>query len=146
MKRIVSLILVGVMLLSVTPTMALASASEQTITPLWINTNMITMDLYFNPDTGSGYTGEIVISILGQGGVSNIKATVTLYYKNIKGVWIGLDKVWNYDVNQPYLDIYEVFRSFPGKEFKVDLVLQVTKNGVTETITDYITGYCPTEY
>ena len=66
--------------------------------------------------------------------VSNITAGIKLYYKNSTGSWIEIDKGWDYNVNQMYLTVIESFSGVAGREYKIEVTANLTKNGVTEDI------------
>lgn len=108
------------------------------ITPKWDNTKTVELDLYFNTTIG-----QIDVAIMGDQDVSNITATVKLYYKNIFGIWVEMDQTWSYNVNQVYLSVNETFEAKSGRKYKVELTGYVTKNGYAEPISATTTQTCP---
>lgn len=113
-------------------------ADPNLVVPMWDNANTFVAYLTF-----SGTTGDIVSTIMGKTGVSNITAEVKLYYKNSSGSWVKDSREWNYDVDQMYLAITESFTGVPGREYKIEINATLTKNGVEEDISKSATGTCP---
>ena len=119
------------------PTVALAAVPEQ-ISPMWLNTRSMTADLSFD-----GARGNVVVTISGESGVTNIIASIKLYYKNLNGGWTELNFNWDYDVDDQFFAMHETFVATRGYEYKVDIEATLTRNGIEETITKTITGTCP---
>lgn len=140
MRKFISIILASVLLLSIIPVSAYGAVPDQ-ITPLWDNAMSITADMTFGGTSGT--RGEVLVTVTGHSGVSNITASAKLYYKNLSGGWTELKFNWNYDVDEIYLDIYETFVATRGYEYKLDIEITLTKNGIEETITDTVIATCP---
>lgn len=137
MKKIISILLTCVVILSVMP-VAIYGAVPEHIVPMWDNARTFTADLSF-----SQTTGDVTVTIMGQSGVTNISAEVKLYYKNTSGSWVEEPKDWDYNVNQMYLSITESFTGVAGREYKIEVEVNVKKNGITETLTETRTAVCP---
>ena len=136
-RRIISLFLTLVMVLSIMPA-AINAAVADPIIPLWDNVNTFNATLTFNSTTGN-----VKVNVIGQSGVSNITAEIRLYYKNTAGSWIEINKDWDYSVNQRYLIVSESFTGVAGREYKIEVSGTVTKNGYAEAISDTATATCP---
>lgn len=137
MKKIIAMLLTCVVMLSVMP-LAIYGAVPEQIMPMWDNTNSFSVDLDFNGSDGVAY-----VMVMGQSGVTNISAEVKLYYKNTSGVWVEDSKDWDYNVNQMFLSISESFTGIAGREYKIEVEVNVKKNGITETLTETKTAVCP---
>ena len=85
----------------------------------------------------------IDVTVSGKSGVTNITATIKLYYKNSSGGWTEILKNWTYDVDQRILCESESFTAVEGREYKIVLSAHLDKNGVTETVSKTATAVCP---
>lgn len=137
MKKIISILLTCVVILSVMP-MAIYGAVPEQIVPMWDNAYSFTADLDF-----TGTNGDVYVTVLGQSGVTNISAEIKLYYKNTSGAWVEEPKDWDYSVNQMILNVNESFTGVAGREYKIEVEVNVKKNGITETLTETKTAVCP---
>ncbi len=121
-----------------TISLTVSAALPDPITPMWDNVLSLNATLTFN-----GTTGNVSAFINGKSGVTNIDATVTLYYKNTNGVWVEQEKNWDYNTNQSLLGISETFTGARGVEYKIVVDATVTKGNVEETVSKTATATCP---
>ena len=121
-----------------TISLTVSAALPEPITPMWDNVLSLNATLSFN-----GTTGNVSAFINGKSGVTNIDATVTLYYKNTNGVWVEQEKDWDYNTNQSLLGISETFTGARGVEYKIVVEATVTKGNVEETVSKTATATCP---
>ena len=117
--------------------LTVSAAVPEPVIPRWDNSSGATAYLSFN-----GNVGTVEAYIVGATGVTNIDATVTLYYKTSAGEWIEIAKDWDYNVNQDSLSISETFIGIRGREHKIVVDATLTKNGVTETVSDSAIALC----
>ena len=117
-----------------TISLTVSAALPEPITPMWDNVLSLNATLSFNGTTGN---------VSGKSGVTNIDATVTLYYKNTNGVWVEQEKDWDYNTNQSLLGISETFTGARGVEYKIVVEATVTKGNVEETVSKTATATCP---
>lgn len=136
MKKLISIILTCVLMLSMLSVVTYGAAPEQ-ISPMWDNAHTFTAALKFTQTTG-----KITVTVVGQPGVTNISAEVKLYYKNSAGSWVK-EEDWTYDADQMYLTITESFTGTTGVEYKIEVEADVYKEGSTETLSRTVTAICP---
>ena len=135
-KRLISLILsIICMFLMCTPIFA---AQGNQITPQWENIKTLAATLTFNSNTGN-----VTVSVSGKSNVTNITATVNLYYKNTIGTWVEIEKDWSYNVNRQSLVILESFNATPGREYKIVVDGTVTMAGYVEDFSKTVISTCP---
>lgn len=133
-KRLISIIIVTICLIScVMPLIVYASE----IMPRWDNASKVNANIGF-----VGTSGVVSVNIQGIDGVSNISATATLYHKNWLGIWVESGEEWSYNVNQSYLSASESFTGKSGRQYKVELIGTVTKNGYAESVSASATAEC----
>lgn len=102
------------------------------ITPQWINTNDVKLDLYF-----VNGKAECVGVINGISGTSNISATFKLERKGLLG-W-SLEKSWSKNSKGESLSFYETYAVTKGT-YRLSVTAKVTRNGVTETVNTSVEG------
>ena len=134
-KRILSILLCGLFMFHMS--IFVGAAQPPSINPLQDNVKEITATLTFN-----GNTGNVTVVVLGKTNVTNITATVDLYYKTTTGSWIEIEKNWSYNVNQQTLVILESFNATPGREYKIIINGKTTKGGYEEVFSK-TTATCP---
>ncbi len=135
-KRILSILLCGLFMFHMS--IFVGAAQPPSINPLWDNVKEITATLTFN-----GNTGNVTIVVSGKTDVTNITATVDLYYKTTTGSWIEIEKNWSYNVNQQTLVILESFNATPGREYKIIINGKTTLGGYEEVFSKTTTATCP---
>ena len=138
MKKLMSLLLIGCIILSCLCISINAAGSGNYGLYRWTNVRSIEGSITFNRTNGN-YT----ISVIGDRGVNKITATATLYYKNSSGKWIVVPKNWTYSVNADKLIIDEDFTGVSGREYKIELSGTVYKDGYGESISETTTKTCP---
>lgn len=135
MKKCLIVLLLGVMLIGNQALITFAdNGNGIIISPYWMNTSSVSGNLNVN-----GNTANFSILINGNPNVTEISATVTLYYKNSWDNWVKTDTEWEYSINSDVLAIYETFDVTPGTEYKVELEAHVYANGITEIVTKEFT-------
>ncbi len=135
-KRILSILLCGLFIFHLS--ISVSAAQKPSINPLWDNVKGITATLTFN-----GNTGNVTVVVSGKTNVTNITATVDLYYKTTTGSWIEIEKNWSYNVNQQTLVILESFNATPGREYKIIINGKTTLGGYEEVFSKTTIATCP---
>lgn len=102
------------------------------MTPQWINTNDVKLDLYF-----VNGKAECVGVINGISGTSNITATFKLERKGLLG-W-SLENSWSKNSKGESLSFYETYAVTKGT-YRLSVTAKVTRNGVTETVNTSVEG------
>lgn len=138
MKRQITLLLIGCIILSCLCVPISASSTGSCVLYRWTNITYIDGCVTF-----VGTSGNYSMIISGASGVSKITATATLYYKNTSGKWIEIPKSWTYSVNDDELIIDEDFTGVSGREYKVELEATVYKDGYGEPVSKTSTKSCP---
>ena len=138
MKKLMSLLLIGCIILSCLCISINAAGSGNYGLYRWTNVRSIQGSITFNRTNGN-YT----MSVIGDRGVNKITATATLYYKNSSGKWIEVPKNWTYSVDDEELYIDEKFDGVSGREYKIELSGTVYKDGYGEPISKTYTRTCP---
>ena len=136
-RRIISWIMICIMMMTIVP-LTLQAAQKEPLSPMWTNINGLVTELTFD-----GRNGSFTISVAGQNGVTNITATVSLYWKNSSGVWQDTTRSWSYDVDQMTLGASDSFTGVAGREYKIVVNGTVTKGGYTESFSKSATAVCP---
>ncbi|WP_312810194.1 hypothetical protein [Sedimentibacter sp.] len=117
----------------VSPNVAKGVAIETPITPQWVNTNDVRLDLYF-----VNGKAECVGIINGISGTSNISATFKLERKGLLG-W-SLENSWSTSSKGASLSFYETDAVAKGYTYRLSVTARVTTNGVTETVNTFAEG------
>ena len=127
--KAIALILMIVTIISLLPCTVNAASADNTISPLWQNTNFI--DCYIMTDS-SGYA-YAEGTVMGYTPVNKITADVYVY-KQIGSAWmyVGQD---HKTANSFLLTISYKFTPSQNSYYRADFTFVVTKNGVDETIT-----------
>ena len=99
----------------------------------WTNVNDITLDLYFD-DGEAGCSGEI----RALSGTTKISATFTLERKS-GTTWI-LEKSWSRSSNTNSLSFFGTDAVMAGFTYRLSVTANVTRNGVTETVSTSVQG------
>ena len=136
-KRLLSWLIVCCMIMAIMP-MTIQAAQNEQISPRWTNVNRVNAYITFN-----GTTGNVIVSVVGKTGVTNISLDIKLYYKSTSGSWIEIDKDWDYNVNQISLTVNESFDAVAGREYKIEVNGTATKGGYAEPISKTVTAVCP---
>ena len=103
------------------------------ITPQWINTNDVKLDLYF-----VNGKAECVGIINGISGTSNISATFKLERKESLG-W-SLENSWSTSSKGATLSFYKTDAVAKGYTYRLSVTAKVTRNGVTEIVNTSVEG------
>lgn len=119
-------------------TTSICAAQIPSTSPLWENINGLTATLTFNRNTGN-----VTVVVTGKTNVTNITATVDLYYKESNGSWVEIENDWSYNVNQKSLVILESFNATPGREYKIVVDGTVTMAGYVEDFSKTVISTCP---
>jgi hypothetical protein len=115
------------------PNVAKDVAIEAPITPQWVNTNDVRIDLYF-----VNGKAECLGIINGISGTSNISATFKLERKGLLG-W-SLENSWSTSSKGASLSFYETDAVAKGYTYRLSVTARVTTNGVTETVNTSVEG------
>jgi len=130
-KRIFSFIMSFIIL-------TLTVFSVSAVQPRWSYTNSVQFYLYFDDSEGI-----ISGSIDAYDDVTKIEGTITVYKKNILGLWSKTGDEWDISTSSNYLLFEEYFNAESGKKYKAELDVDVYSGSNSENITDTATGTCP---
>jgi len=108
------------------------------IQPRWSYTRVVNFYMYFD-----GEEGSLEGSVTGYSDVTEMEGTITLYRKNILGIWVETGDSWGVYSGSNYLSIEAYFDATSGTKYKAELELEVFSGSNSETITDTATGTCP---
>lgn len=137
MKKICIFLVIGTLLFSLFCGMG-ASANDNEVLPFrFSNINRVDLSIIFK--SGTGY---VTAQIDGRADVSNITATIDLYYKGTSGDWIPITTDWQYNENDSSWVASETFTGKRGTEYKVVLTAEVSRKGYGEPITKEYKGTC----
>ncbi len=104
-------------------TIPVLAAVKNPIMPMWDNVSRITCDISF-----SGTTGTVECKVTGMTGTTSISGTATLYQ--------GDTEIDSWDVTgKGSAFLVETFTGKRGKTYRLELDIDVTRNGVVEQIT-----------
>ena len=139
-KKVATFLVIGMLFLNqgipvfaeVSPNVVQDVGVEAPITPMWDNTNDVTLDLYF-----ANGNAECVGIVNGVSGTSNISATFKLERKGLLG-W-SLEKSWSKNSKGESLSFYETYAVTKGT-YRLSVTAKVTRNGVTETVNTSVEG------
>ena len=126
MKKIIALVLALVTLF--TFSVSAQAAQKPTVDLLWDNTDSIATNFDFN-----GSDSYARASIIAKEGTSQINATLTVYRKMDNGYMLYIGE----STKTVYTDACSIsvkFTALSGATYKSILVVNVTNNGVTESI------------
>ena len=126
--KAIALILMIVTIISLLPCTVNAASADNTISPLWQNTNNINCQIYTDSN-GYAYAEATVV---GYTTVNKISATVYIYRQNGSS-WEYVGEEYK-TVNNFLLTISCKFTPTQGSYYRADYTFVVTKNGVDETI------------
>lgn len=128
-KRIISIILAAIAIVSMIPCSVGAAAADE-VAPCWDNTSALSCKISF-PGDGYGYAEGFV---MGYFSVSKITADVYVY-RQVGSSWVYVAEEHT-TVNSSSLGISCKFTPVSGAYYKAVFTFVVTMNGVDETITD----------
>ncbi len=127
--KLLTLLLALVTLCSVIPVGVSAANVEETVSPCWSNTGMISCKVGF-PDDGYGYAEA---HVMGHPTANRIKADVYVY-RQVGSSWVYVAEEHE-TVDKCSLTISCKFVPVDGAYYRADYTFVVTKNGTDETIT-----------
>ncbi len=143
MKRKIlgALLIVGILFLTQSPIVhaqMLSAASRgiiggEIITPQWANVNDITLDLYF--DNGDACCSGQIRAL---SGTTRISANFRLE-RMISSGWV-LENAWSKSSSSNSLLFYGTDAVASGYTYRLSVTADVTRNGVTETVSSSVTG------
>ncbi|MDF2486139.1 MAG: hypothetical protein K0R46_2307 [Herbinix sp.] len=107
---------------------------DVSISPQWTNVNDITLDLYFE-NGEAGCSGKI----RALSGTTKISATFKLERKISSG-W-ALEKSWGQSSSTDSLSFFGTDAVLPGYTYRLSVTADVTRNGMTETVSTSVEGY-----
>lgn len=103
------------------------------ISPQWANVNDITLDLYFE-NGEAGCSGKI----RALSGTTKISAIFTLERKS--GTSWMLEKPWSQSSSTNSLSFFRTDAVAAGYTYRLSVTADVTRNGVTETVSTSVEG------
>ena len=141
-KRLAVFLLAGVISLSqsnsvhaqMQPNSFRGSEDITPISPKWVNTNDITLDLYF--DSGEACCSGMIRAL---SGTTRINATFKLERKNSSG-W-AFEESWSQSSNTNSLSFYDTEAVSLGYTYRLSVTADVTRYGETETVSTSVEGY-----
>lgn len=136
MKKIISIFMALVTLVSFTVCINAAAIPENEIMPLWDNITSITNTIDF-----TGLQGVVECDVLGDAGTT-ITGEVKVYRQTASGAWsfVGMD-TGSSTTRNLYLKVE--FTAKSGAYYKSVLTTTVYKNGVGEEATRTVYKTCP---
>ena len=126
--KTIALILMVVTIVSILPYTVNAASADNTISPLWQNTNNLNCNIYTDSN-GYAYAEGTAV---GYTAVNKITADVYVY-KRVGSSWEYVGEEHK-TVNSFLLTISCKFTITQGSYYRADFTFVVTKNGVDETI------------
>ena len=132
MKKILSLIITGILLLSCC--VEIQAALPDIIAPQWVNINKMTNTISFD-----GTDGSASATLTGESGTTSMSGTLKVYKETDRGwVFVASDSD---SVTGKTMQLSVDFTGVSGGYYKSVFTVTVTRNGVdeTETMTDYAT-------
>jgi len=138
-KKVAAILLSSILMLSlISPAYAKASTvtnpeigTDFLITPMWTNTECITLNLSF--ENGVAY---LYCRILGALGTTRIDADLRLEYKTPSGWFIV--NTWHRYSSGNLLTFYGTAMAYEGTQYRFIVTSYVVRNGVCETVTQSI--------
>lgn len=128
-RKLISLILTLVTILSIVPCTVSAATVDDTVAPMWQNTGAISCKIGF-PDDGYGYAEAYV---MGHPTVTQIHGDVYVY-KQVGSSWVYVSEEHK-TVESCSLILSCKFDPVDGAYYRADYTFTVTKNGIDEVIT-----------
>ena len=128
-RKLIAFILTIVTILSIVPCTVSAAAVDDTITPLWQNTGMVSCMIGF-PDDGYGYAEA---HVMGHPTATKIHADVYVY-RQVGSSWVYVGEEHK-TVESCSLSISCKFIPIDGGYYRADYTFIVTKDNIDETIT-----------
>ncbi len=107
------------------------AAIKNSVIPMWDNVRRIVCDVSF-----SGTSGTVECTVTGMSGTTSISGTATLYEGDTE-----IDS-WNVTGTRSAF-LAETFTGKSGKTYRLELEIDVTRNGVVEPISVDDTATCP---
>ena len=98
------------------------------VTPQWINTNEIRLDLRF-----AGGNAECTGRITGLTGTSGITATFLLERRNSNGAY-SFVRSWSVSATGRHLTFFGTNPVSSGFTYRLSVIAEVTRNGFAETV------------
>ena len=132
MKKRISCLIMAIIMLTI------ATIPVFAVQPRWLYTNSVIFAMYFD-----GEEGYLEGSVDCYSTTTKIEGTITLYRKNILGIWTKTGDEWYLSTSSDYLDISKTFSAESGKKYKAELDVDVYSGSNSENITDEATGTCP---
>jgi len=129
MKRIVSILLMVVLVMSFNSIAFAVEEDSPVVTPRWTNVSSINGVLEVD-----GNEGAFDAVITGYSKVTRITAIAQLYYLNSNNRWVEIPVDWEYSVNFNILGMQETFGASSDFEYKVVISADVYANGYTESV------------
>ena len=129
--------MIGTLLFSLFCGMGVSANDNEVLPFRFSNINRVDISIIFK--SGTGY---VTAQIDGRADVSNITATIDLYYKGASGDWVPITTDWQYNENDSSWVASETFTGNRGTEYKVVLTAEVTRKGYSEPITKEYKSTC----
>lgn len=129
MRKIIILICVLGMMCCLTN--SIYAAEVEPISPQWENAQNVTCSLVFDSSKGN-----ITVYVYGNPGTTSISGTLTLYR--------GSTEVDSWDISgRRIVNVSDTFTGVSGSTYRLVLDIDVTTNGVVESIEEEDSAKCP---
>lgn len=133
MKKLISLLVAGILLLSCC--IGVGAAVPEIITPMWDNINNLSSNISFD-----GTDGYAQGTVFGKSGTSGISGTLEVYKQTSNGwEFVGSDSD---SVSGNFMTLKVEFDGKEGEYFKSVFSVSVTRNGVVEPETKTVYKTC----
>ena len=138
MKKLITILLTGIILLSLGIPAFAAMPDNGEIQPLWDNIKNLTHNLNFN-----GTSGLASASVIAGSGTTEIKASLAVYKEVGDDQWEYVDHITKRTTSSTSMDLNVSFTGESGAYYKSVLNVTVTKNGVDEQEIKFEYKTCP---
>ena len=133
MKKVMSLVIAGILLLSCC--IGVGAAVPDIVTPMWDNINTMKNNIVFD-----GTDGVAQASVFGKSGTTAVSGTLEVYKQTTNGwEFVGSDSD---SVSGIYMSLQVAFDGEEGEYYKAVFEVSVTRNGVVEPETKTVYKTC----
>ena len=133
MKKVMSLVIAGILLLS--SCIGVGAVMPDIVTPMWDNINTMKNNIVFD-----GTDGVAQASVIGKSGTTAVSGTLEVYKQTTNGwEFVGSDSD---SVNGIHMSLQVAFDGEEGEYYKAVFEVSVTRNGVVEPETKTVYKTC----
>ena len=138
MKKLITILLTGIILLSLGIPALAAMPDNGEVQPLWDNIASLTHNLNFN-----GTNGLASAAIVAKSGTTEIHASLAVYKEIGDDQWEYVDHITKRTTSSTSMDLSVFFTGESGASYKSVLNVTVTKNGADEQEIKFEYKTCP---